>query len=1044
MKRGIKILLWIIGLPTGLCLLVVLLLQGLTVPRVTNRLLHKFVPQAVRADASVERLNLRTLSVFPNVEVELVQPVVTSLGARLSLPATDTLLAADTLRVKISPCAIAVGRIHLRDVLLSRPRLYLAERDGHYNFDILLPDKDDTDTTATRPFVFEWDTVRLTDGAVFLHSDSLQVENLTIDSLQVASGGIYQDSTLSARLNMGLRVADAQVRLTDAVAQLSGSQIDTLAAHAWLSIPHVENLLALVPDTLRQLTIRDNTLSGGICLAASVGAKTPVSDSLYSVVTKWTSPAHDFIPAFVQTVHVQLRIDSLNGGHPRRAIHLDNLSLRAEARYDAQQPDYTYMLLDTLRFAAGRSHIHAHALASYVRKREHIDADCSAKLYLRELSQLFALDQQYRVRGTLRTDIHTRFFLSDLLQRKIYDIHSQTTVRGDDVFIGLRQARTAFFIDSLRMDAMTNTARVSKRTHRRDTALLNANIAFRQVKMHYGRGTKAEMQGARLNLYADDLSDHTVPRLRASVSLNGIDLQQFDTVRLLAQRLRVSASMMPDKKAKFVPATTARISMDSVFFLKPRNGMLLDSVRLNATATPRYRRFIVDRVNRTRTPIPDSEQTTVTLDSLLRLTAVMLQDSAPMDAYLKRFHTKGKVYVRTFGIRHQGDSLRPTVRRMDLTLNDDTLSLNSLRLRVGRSLVSLKGDVYNWRRYLLRGRTLRADLSLTSPRIDLNQLTRALRRQQEKIEQLDSLQMAQNMEALTDSAAFAANVDTVSAEADSTASLIVIPRNLNISFRANVDTIIFSEMRLNDFTGNVRLNQQVLTITKMSTSTKVGKMVMNMSYACRDTTQAAAAAAISMDSVQIGELVEALPELDSVMPMLRSFDGSVSLDAAARLRLNSDMSINMPSINAGAWLRGRDLVLLDGETFSEIAKLLMFSKKTRNNIDSLSVEALVENNEVQIFPFMLTLDKYQVGVGGVQGLDESFNYHISVFKPLHLGLDVYGKDFDHIRFKLGKAQYKSVKKGVGNGRTLLRKEDANVIPELQKSIQNYIQQHNRK
>ena len=274
--------------------------------------------------------------------------------------------------------------------------------------------------------------------------------------------------------------------------------------------------------------------------------------------------------------------------------------------------------------------------------------------------------------------------------------------------------------------------------------------------------------------------------------------------------------------------------------------------------------------------------------------------------------------------------------------------------------------------------------------------------------------------------------------------LFVLPANLNVTFVASIDTIIFSEMRLHEFTGNVRLQDRTLSVTNMSTSTKVGKMEMSLRYTCRDTTQAEAAAALRMDSVQIGELFAALPKVDSLMPMLRSFDGSVASDVAAQVKLNSDMSIDLPSVNAGVWLRGQNLVLMDGETFSEIAKMLMFSKKTQNVIDSLSVEVLVKNNEVEIFPFMLAMDKYRVGVGGKQNLDGSFNYHLSVFKPLILGLDVYGTDFDNIHFKLVKSRYQSASSKIGQGGTLLRKQDANVIPNLQNSIRSYIQENNPK
>ena len=1041
MKKGTKITLWVVTLVVVILItLIALGLDSLSNPRVINRLLFRYVPDYAAAVVTVEDVDVTVFSSYPDVQIELA-------GVRVATPALDsvkenvlvydTLLRLDTLRLSLCLPHLLKRDVKVNELLLSSPRLNIAERKGKYNFDILVPQENDT--TESEPYRIQWDKVNLTDGIILVSSDSLDLYDLQIDSIYLSSCGQFTDSLLEGDASLALRLEDATV-------ELAGSLRDTVAARAVLSVPYVENLLALLPDALRKRTIKENTLSGGINVKAQCAMP---NARLQEILADTCSTMMDKLKASGIFVQAKVAVDSLHGGHPKRKIQLDNLSLRAEARYDAKVLDSSFVRVDTLRFNSGSSWISASGLGAYKRAREWMRLNLQAKLYLKELAELTRMDTIARVRGQLRANVQTSFYLDDLLKRKVYDIHSESDVKGDDVFVAVRGTRMGLFADSLRIHLTTNMERVSKRTGKKDTALLDARLAFRQIKVRYRRNIKAELEGARVFLYADDLTDHTVPRLHAMLSMEGVDVQRADSLRMLAQKLRVSGSMRPDKKAAFVPATTARISLDSVFFIKPRNGMLLDSVRMNLTAVPRFRRFYRDSVSGERVAIPDSDRKIMTLDSLLRLGQTVLADSAMMETYYKRFANTGKVYVRTLGLRHKGDDLRPTVRRMDITLNDDTLTLNSFRMRIGRSMVSLKGDVHHLRRYLIRGKTLDANLELESPRIDLNQLSQAWQRQQRRRERLDSIALAENMSLLEDSLQFAQSsqandtllTDGTSYESvDSLAtSLIVLPNNLNVRFRAKVDTVIFSGMRLHEFKGQIRLNDQTLAITNLSTSTKVGKMRMNLVYACRDTLSAHAAADLSMDSVQIGDLVKALPELDSVMPMLRSFDGSVACDAAARLKLNRDMSIDLPSVNACAWLRGTNMVLLDGETFSEIAKMLMFSKKTRNVIDSLSVEVMVENNKVQIFPFMLTIDKYYAGVGGTQNLDGSFNYHISLFKPLKIALDVYGTDFKHIKFNpFVKAKYKSARSKAGDGRMLLRDNDAAIIPNFRRSVRQYI------
>lgn len=73
--------------------------------------------------------------------------------------------------------------------------------------------------------------------------------------------------------------------------------------------------------------------------------------------------------------------------------------------------------------------------------------------------------------------------------------------------------------------------------------------------------------------------------------------------------------------------------------------------------------------------------------------------------------------------------------------------------------------------------------------------------------------------------------------------------------------------------------------------------------------------------------------------------------------------------------------------------MLHFKNKKRNLIDKVSVEMMVHDNELDMFPFILEMDRYKVAVGGVHKLDMSFNYHISVLKspiPFKLGINISG------------------------------------------------------
>lgn len=79
-------------------------------------------------------------------------------------------------------------------------------------------------------------------------------------------------------------------------------------------------------------------------------------------------------------------------------------------------------------------------------------------------------------------------------------------------------------------------------------------------------------------------------------------------------------------------------------------------------------------------------------------------------------------------------------------------------------------------------------------------------------------------------------------------------------------------------------------------------------------------------------------------------------------------------------------------------------------IDNIAVDLVVEDNKIEVFPFLVEMDRYRVAVGGTHNLDMTFNYHLSVLKspvPFKLGIDITG-NLDDFKYKITKCKYKDL------------------------------------
>ena len=284
---------------------------------------------------------------------------------------------------------------------------------------------------------------------------------------------------------------------------------------------------------------------------------------------------------------------------------------------------------------------------------------------------------------------------------------------------------------------------------------------------------------------------------------------------------------------------------------------------------------------------------------------------------------------------------------------------------------------------MTQNKMLNAHLSIQSDLIDCNQL-------------INSLSFPEDTTGIA--------VDTVSTDM----KLFVVPQNINFELQTNLKKVVFDKMEFEDVHGAVDIKNQAVHLKDLSMRALDAQMKMVMVYKASTSKGGYAGFDFRIKDINIGKLVEFVPSLDTIVPMLRSFQGRVLFDVAADARLDSAMNIRIPTLRSAIHIKGDSLVLMDGETFAEISKMLMFKNKKVNVFDSISVNVTVNNGEVTVYPFLVEIDRYKAAVGGHQGLDMNFDYHISILKsplPFKAGVNIRG-NLDKMKFGIGKAKYK--------------------------------------
>ena len=255
-----------------------------------------------------------------------------------------------------------------------------------------------------------------------------------------------------------------------------------------------------------------------------------------------------------------------------------------------------------------------------------------------------------------------------------------------------------------------------------------------------------------------------------------------------------------------------------------------------------------------------------------------------------------------------------------------------------------------------------------------------------------------------DAASLQKSIESQTSEDDRGA--FVIPGNLTANVRLRADEVVYSDVILHRLAGNLSVYDGALRLDRLSARSPIGNVNFSALLSAPDAADLSFAAGMNVRRMDLNHVIRMVPNLDSIMPMLKDLEGIVNADMALTTRLDSAMNLQLNTLEMALKLSGDSLVLLDSETFATLSKWLMFKNKKRNMIDHMDVEMAVKDSRLNLYPFIFDMDRYKFGVRGGNDMGLNLDYHISVLKsplPFKFGINIKGTP-DDMKIRVGKAR----------------------------------------
>ena len=1016
MKRALKIIGWtlagfVLTVVAVVCIAIYLIFTPERLTPIARQLADKYVV----CDHEIGEVDLTFFSTFPYFgasvkDVVIIHPVT---GAQ-----SDTVLAVPELVVSLKILDAIDGDIYIKQCRLkdAKANIYIAA-DGLTNFNVLaLPESEEApkDTTAgwqlkslgwddaisikasTLSFVDEQDTISasLQNASISLEAickDEMDGARLDIEAehIYAALKGETYANDMRIKLHLPALLANGSERViidgTELQINEFGLTLDgevgtpcfqsgeynmdlTLRTGKW----DIESLLALVPAQFAQ-ALADLSVAGTIQLEADVKGQ--------------------YTQTLLPRVQAHVRLKDGKGVYTQLPYELQDIELDANADLRLNKGEESVVTLHHLSATTKQTSFSAKGKVDDVMGDMLMDVAIKLDANLPDFA--YFLPKEMTLQGRTKGTADIRMRLSDLTNMRL----EKGRINADLTLTDIHYAQDSMVADLPKTHALIqipNTqpskpavkwARIDLTTDKVDfqmgtpltaalkqTAILvetgnmlsDNPILYAALDLQTAQPIAVSMDSMAVTIDAPTLKAYAeyntkdtmvIPVLQAQLAYNALN-GYFKDIHADLKTSQIEAAISGGRKDKTVPVLRAKLNTDAVQ-AHIGNELSAKTGALSIKAASRYN--------------PKGEN-------------VLLQWNPLLNIDLKG------------GELNMPERLPETVKipSIEFAYSNREMTIQNSRVELGRSDLNLKGNVRHIGKWFRHEDILEGELDIVSDHCDANQLLAWF--------SADSGSEEANSEAVLQQSGQTVNSANDQTTEGAPMEPFLVPTDVDLALKTHIREVEIFNQVAKDLKGGLYVKNGEMILDEMGFVCRAAKLQLTAIYKSPRRNHLYVGFDYHMIDVDIDELLSMIPDLEEMVPMLSSFKGAAQFHLALETFMNSQYKPKMSTLRGAASLTGKDLVVLDGKTFSKISKLLLFKKKTENKIDSINAEITVYKDEIDVYPLCVQMDKYTVALGGRHKTDMTFDYDINVLSPIYLGVHV-GGTLDDLKIKLAKCKY---------------------------------------
>ena len=337
---------------------------------------------------------------------------------------------------------------------------------------------------------------------------------------------------------------------------------------------------------------------------------------------------------------------------------------------------------------------------------------------------------------------------------------------------------------------------------------------------------------------------------------------------------------------------------------------------------------------------------------------------------------------------------RVEVKKALLGIAPQAITLNNFDIQVGKSDLSMSGDVRNYLGYFLglKDSTLHSTVAFTSSLLDVNELLRIVPETEGEE---------------------ASNLPTTTTSTEVETGALLIPSNLDIVMQADAKKVEYTNIHIDDMIGKITVKNGKVTLEQLKLNTLKGSVVMNGSVVTSANSLPSFDMKLNVAGIDIGESMSTFASIKQLVPVAENAFGSVSTQLAVTGSLTPDLGLDYNTLQATANLQVLEAGVNDIKMLDVLSKLSKDISSNDIQLKNVAIKTRIENGLLMFDPFTIPMGKNNLTLNGTNSLTGAMNYDGNLSFPKDgVTSNVYFKvtgSFDDVKISLVNKDGQTVK-----------------------------------